>query len=201
MRSLIRWLREQVGQVPRKLTWHDQEIPEPGMLGHLEQSEWFPCMGSAAPSPPLAQDGYQWEGIWVQILPWQTDCIIVHIGGSVPSDASWDSLLLSQVAKTGQLGLVPPEAYCLKKTLTGGTILSALSSCVRLDSLCAMSFSRLECVGLQSPVSWDTRSGFPIEGHKEGLTSSPPSSFIQATTVVLSVVMTAISFNQMSWHS
>ena len=73
---------------------------------------------------------------------------------------------------------MPPEAYCLEK-LTGGTILSALSSCVRLDSLYAMSFSRLECVGLQSPVSWNTRSGFPIEGHKEGLTSSPPPPFLQ----------------------
>ena len=38
----------------------------------LEQSEWFSCMGSPATSPPLAQDGYQWEDIWVQILPWQT---------------------------------------------------------------------------------------------------------------------------------
>ena len=176
------------------------------MLGHLEQSEWFPCMGSAATSPPLAQDGYQWEGIWVQILPWQTDCIIVPIGGSVPSDASWDSLLLSQVATNRPIRPSATRSILLGKTLTGGTILSALSSCVRLDSLCAMSFSRLECVGLQSPVSWNTRSGFPIEGHKEGLTSSPPpppplSSFIQATTVVLSVVMTAILFNQMSWHS
>ena len=34
---------------------------------------------------PLAQDGYWWEGIWVQILPWQTDCIIVHIGHLAPA--------------------------------------------------------------------------------------------------------------------
>ena len=70
------------------------------------------------------------------------------------------------------------RSILLGKTLTGGTILSALSSCVRLDSLCAMSFSHLECVRLQSPVSWNTRSGFPIEGHKEGLTSSPPPLFL-----------------------
>ena len=44
---------------------------------------------------------------------------------------------------------------------------------MRLDSLSAMIFSRLECVGLESPVSWSTRSGFSIVGHKEGLTLSP----------------------------
>ena len=49
--------------------------------------------------------------------------------------------------KQAHLALVPPEAYCLEK-LTGGIILSALFSCVTLDSLCAMTFSRLECVGL-----------------------------------------------------
>ena len=117
-----------------------------------------------------------------------------------------ETVVLSQVAKNRPIRSSATRSILLGKTLTGGTILSALSSCVRLDSLCAMSFSRLECVGLQSPVSWNTRSGFPIEGHKEGLTSSPPPpppppSFIQATTVVLSVVMTAILFNQMSWHS
>ena len=43
--------------------------------------------------------------------------------------------------------------------------------CMRLDSSSAMTFSRLECAGLESPVSWNTRSGFSIVGHKEGLTS------------------------------
>ena len=85
-------------------------------------------MGSPAISPPLAQDGYQWEGIWVQILPWQADCIIVHIGGSGPIDASGDSLLLSQVAKIGPLRPGAIRSILFGKTLTGGTIQSALSS-------------------------------------------------------------------------
>ena len=78
------------------------------------------------------------------------------------------------MAKNKPIRPCATRSILLEKTLTGGTILSALSSCVRLDSLCAMSFSRLECVRLQSPVSWNTRSEFPIEGHKEGLTSPPP---------------------------
>ena len=82
-------------------------------------------------------------------------------------------MLLSQVAKNRPIRPSATRSILLEKTLTGGTILSALFSCVRLYSLCAMSFSRLECVGLQSPVSWNTRSGFSIEGHKEGPTSSP----------------------------
>ena len=125
-------------------------------------------MGSPATSPPLAQDDYQWEGIWVQILPWQTDCIIVHIGGSGPGDTRRDSLLLNQVAKTG-----PLRAYCLEKQEGPFCLLCLIY--VRLDSLSAMTFSRLECVGLESPVSWNTRSGFSIVGHKEGSTSSPLS--------------------------
>ena len=59
---------------------HGHKIPEPGMLGYLGAIR----MNSARvvlKTSPLAQDGYWWEGIWVQVLPWQTDCIIVHIGG------------------------------------------------------------------------------------------------------------------------
>ena len=157
-------------------------------------------MGSPATSPPLAQDGYQWEGIWVQILPWQTDCVIVHIGGSVPSGASWDSLLLSQVAKTGPLRPGATRSILFGKILTGGAILSALSSCVRLDSLCVMTFSRLECVGLVTCfLEYQVR--ILHRRAQRGPDFIPPSSFIQATTVVLSVVMTAILFNQRSWNS
>ena len=82
-------------------------------------------MGSPATSP-LAPDGYQWEGIWVQILSWQTDCIIVHIGGLAPVIQVCGSLLLSQVAKTGPLRAGATESILLGKTLTGGTLLSAV---------------------------------------------------------------------------
>ena len=82
-------------------------------------------------------------------------------------------MLLSQVAKIGPVRPFATRSILFGKTLTGGTILAALSSCVKLDSLCAMTFSHLECVRLESPVFWNTRSGFSIEGHKEGLTSSP----------------------------
>ena len=83
-------------------------------------------------------------------------------------------MLMSQVAKIGPLRPGATRSIMFGKTLTGGTILSALSSCVKLDSLCAMTFSHLECVRLESPVFWNTRSGFSIEGHKEGLTSPTP---------------------------
>ena len=82
-------------------------------------------------------------------------------------------MLLCQVAKIGPLRPGATRSILFGKTLTGGTILAALSSCMKLDSLCAMTFSHLECVRLESPVFWNTRSGFSIEGHKEGLTSPP----------------------------
>ena len=83
-------------------------------------------MGSPATSPPLAQDGYQWEGTWVQILPWPTDCITVHIGGLTLVIHVEAVCCRAWSQKQVHLGLVPPEPYCLEK-LTGGTILSVLS--------------------------------------------------------------------------
>ena len=67
-------------------------------------------MGSPATSPLLAQDGYQWEGIWVQILTWQTDCSIVQLG-----DLSPVMKVEPGGKKQAHLALVPPEASCFEK--------------------------------------------------------------------------------------
>ena len=71
-------------------------------------------MGSPATSPPLAQDGYQWEGIWVQILPWQTDCIIVQLGDLSPV-MKVETVVEPGGKNQAHLALVPPEASCFEK--------------------------------------------------------------------------------------
>ena len=85
----------------------------------------------------------------VQILPWQTDCIIVHIGGLAPA-IQVEAVVIEPGGKNRAMDHSVHSVWF-------GTALIACPT---------MTFSHLECVGLESVASWRARSGFSIVGQR-----------------------------------
>ena len=113
-------------------------------------------------------------------------------------DTNWGSLLLNLIAKRSIWGWYYLVHINWKTSRRKDH--SGWSDLVWIACLLPQS-AGVECVRpWGSPDSWSTRTGFAIIGNI-GPDLIPPSLFMQTTTVVLSVDMSKILFEQRSWKS
>ena len=117
-------------------------------------------MGSPTTSPPFVQDGCWWEGICIQILPWQTSCI--HCcGQGIWCRRYKGNLLLS----LWPIGLFEANTtcciYCLEDLLKERPLFR-WSGLAQIACLLPHS-AGLDCVRLWESLDfWCTRSRFSI---------------------------------------
>ena len=127
-------------------------------------------MGSPTTSPPFVQDGCWWEGICIQILPWQTWCI--HCcGQGIWCRRYKGNLLLS----LWPIGLFEANAtcciYCLEDLLKERPLFR-WSGLAQIACLSATTLSRPGmCRALGVTCFWCTRSRFSIVETQVGPTS------------------------------